>query len=405
MAAHAGSPVLHIWPKTEQNLSLDPACVAALLYLQLAIPNQFELDYTTDPDLSPSGRLLPYLSHGLHKVASFESIVKYVERLAFEGRRHLDEDLGPLEKAQNAARVAHVESTLGDFVAHEYYSLSANWTRQTRHTLAVMLPIPQRYYVPERIRLSWKPRLEAAELWDVVGIEEEEERERQRFSFGLQKKRTKKNQDKLKFKETFERKRVTDKAKAFLDIYSRMLGDRSLFYSNDSLTTLDVVFAAHVHLLDAHQPDPLFSKLIEESYPSLFAHCNRVFAIAFTDGFPSAATGNTSFSFRSIFPHIPAARPYQKLHSPAWDAQQRKFRLIRWGFFGGVGLFLASYLYFGGLVGVYLESFRKIRAMVEAAEREAEEQEDEEVEGEDQDEEDEEVAIEEEMEAEVDSEV
>ena len=56
MASHADLPVLHIWPKTEQNLSLDPTCVAALLYLQLAIPNLFELDYTTNPDLSPSGR-------------------------------------------------------------------------------------------------------------------------------------------------------------------------------------------------------------------------------------------------------------------------------------------------------------------------------------------------------------
>ena len=28
MASHADLPVLHIWPKTEQNLSLDPAtCV------------------------------------------------------------------------------------------------------------------------------------------------------------------------------------------------------------------------------------------------------------------------------------------------------------------------------------------------------------------------------------------
>lgn len=132
------------------------------------------------------------------------------------------------------------------FQAHEYYSLSANWTRQTRHTLAAMLPVPQRYYVPERIRQSWKPRLEAAELWDVVGIEEEEDRERQRFAFRLQRKRTKKVQEKLKFKETVERKKVhfyagfdgpqlrleqvTDKAKAFLDIYSRMLGDRSFFY-------------------------------------------------------------------------------------------------------------------------------------------------------------------------------
>ncbi|GJE90718.1 glutathione S-transferase family protein [Phanerochaete sordida] len=405
MATHADLPVLHIWPKTEQNLSLDPTCVAALLYLQLAIPNLFELDYTTNPDLSPSGQL-PYLSHGLHQVAGFEPIVKYVGRLALDGKRDLDEELSPLEKAQNAARVAHIESSLGDLVAHEYYSLSANWTRQTRHTLAAVLPFPQRYYVPERIRQSWRPRLEAAELWDVVGIEEEEAQERQRFSFRLQKKRTKKAQDKVKFKETSQRKKVTDKAKAFLDIYSRMLGDRQFFYPVSSPTTLDVVFAAHIHLLDANQPDPLFSKLIEESYPSLFAHCNRVFASAFTDGFPCTATNNTGFSLRSIFPHIPAARPHQKLHSPVWDAQERKFRLMRWGFFGGVGVFVASYLYFSGLVGVYIQSMQIVQAAIDAAEKSAAEEEEEEEEDEEDAVEDaENVLIEEELEAEMDSEV
>ena len=61
---------------------------------------------------------LPYLSHGLFNVAGFEPIVKYVERFvqARDGGRHLDEALSPLEKAQNTARIAHVESTLGDLV-------------------------------------------------------------------------------------------------------------------------------------------------------------------------------------------------------------------------------------------------------------------------------------------------
>ena len=54
------------------------------------------------------------MTHGLRNVAGFESIVKFVDHL--DDARHLDEDLGPVEKAQMAARVAHVERELGDLV-------------------------------------------------------------------------------------------------------------------------------------------------------------------------------------------------------------------------------------------------------------------------------------------------
>lgn len=35
-------------------------------------------------------------------------------------------------------------------------------------TLASFLPIPQKYYVPGRLRDMYKPRLEAADLWDLA---------------------------------------------------------------------------------------------------------------------------------------------------------------------------------------------------------------------------------------------
>ncbi|KAJ3007135.1 hypothetical protein NUW54_g3664 [Trametes sanguinea] len=47
--------VLHIWPKHRDLLSFDPASVAALLYLQLALPGHFSVAYCANPDLSPSG--------------------------------------------------------------------------------------------------------------------------------------------------------------------------------------------------------------------------------------------------------------------------------------------------------------------------------------------------------------
>lgn len=39
---------------------------------------------------------------------------------------------------------------------------------------ASVLPVPQRYYVPGRIRETFKPRLEASELWNLPGMESEE---------------------------------------------------------------------------------------------------------------------------------------------------------------------------------------------------------------------------------------
>ena len=50
------------------------------------------------------------------------------------------------------------------FQAYSFYS-SANYWKLIRPTLAKMMPIPQRYYVPNRIRELHKPRLEAVGLW------------------------------------------------------------------------------------------------------------------------------------------------------------------------------------------------------------------------------------------------
>ena len=57
---------------------------------------------------------LPFLTHGLHSVASLSSIAKYVSQL--EDARPLDAHLSAVEKAQITARVAHVERELGDLV-------------------------------------------------------------------------------------------------------------------------------------------------------------------------------------------------------------------------------------------------------------------------------------------------
>lgn len=82
------------------------------------------------------------------------------------------------------------------------YSLNANWSRLTLPALAKMIPLPQRYYVPKRIRESYKPRLEAAGLWNLPGIEQEVEKPK----FG-EKPKDKDHKD--EFKKVFEREKVS----------------------------------------------------------------------------------------------------------------------------------------------------------------------------------------------------
>ena len=58
-------PTLHIWPAKWDLPSMEPASLAAVLYLQLSIPGRFRVVESTDPDLSPSGgSVLPKSTSG-----------------------------------------------------------------------------------------------------------------------------------------------------------------------------------------------------------------------------------------------------------------------------------------------------------------------------------------------------
>ena len=71
-----------------------------------------------------------------------------------------------------------------------------------------ILPVPQKYYLPERIRRAHQPRLEAVELWDVAALEQEEKEEKERFSFKRPARKNKKAEEKAKFRETLQRNKV-----------------------------------------------------------------------------------------------------------------------------------------------------------------------------------------------------
>ncbi|EMD38057.1 hypothetical protein CERSUDRAFT_93577 [Gelatoporia subvermispora B] len=340
--------VLHIWPPHVSALSFDPLCTAALLYLQLSIPGRFTVAHCANPDASPSGQL-PYLTHGLHSAATLPAIIKYVTHL---GRaRDVDAALGPLEKAQSAARIAHVQAEYGDLVAHMAYALHTNWWKTTRPALVSMLPVPQRYYVPHRMRESYRPRLEAVDLWGTPGEEVEEEEEK-RSTFQREKKKRQETGPE-KFKRTFARERVLERARVFLDMYTKLLGDHQFFYPHLAQpTTLDIVFAAHTHMLTSLPfADPLFTDLLNDSYPSLIAHADAVKSFAFPDpaSHPPTIQSDLRLSIKSLFTVPAHPAPRRQPSSPETLAEERRYKLMRWGWIGLSALAVVAYIRWTGL--------------------------------------------------------
>ncbi|KAF7294792.1 Tom37 domain-containing protein [Mycena indigotica] len=274
-------PVLHIWATSDPNSplpSLDPVCIAALFCLHYNFPEKFKVSQCTNSDLSPSGSL-PFLTHNGHSVSSLYSIVRYLERL--HAGESADATLTPVEEAQKTAWCSHVEANLGTLVAYTHYS-STNWDKFVGRALAKPFSLPQRYYVPARVKAIYKPRLEAAGLWYQPKAMTQLTGSVFNQTTSLEAHQRNEQLQAAELKDTFSEAFVQDKAlgqaRDLFERYSRLLGDKRFIF-RDRPTTLDFLLSAHILLLtqlplpDKHITDAL------ASYPALVAHADRVLAL------------------------------------------------------------------------------------------------------------------------------
>ncbi|KAJ6502348.1 hypothetical protein C8R45DRAFT_1060628 [Mycena sanguinolenta] len=318
-------PVLHIWPgELEWGLpSVHLPSLVVALHLQLTIPGKFTISHCTNPDLSPSGAL-PFLTHDQQIVTSLPSIIKYISSLAADA--NLDAGFTSFEASQKTAWCSHVEAKLGDLVSYTLYSLPANWGKLIGLTLAYELPVPQRYYVPGRIRDMHRHRLEAAGLWL-----QQPPAEAKLLPFSAN------SDDQERIAQAFQRDKVLQTARDYLDIYTRLLGENQFVFHN-RMTTLDVVLAAHVLLMIKPPfPDRLLSDLLANSYPTLVSHAERILAKSQQLPAPLHASSE-GYSISSIFPSLPRSQQREK------GEGETRYDREAWGWLalaaGTVGLFL-----------------------------------------------------------------
>ena len=165
---------------------------------------------------------MPFLSYEQHTVSGFASIVKHIEegRVAERVGANAEAMLDRVERSKIVAWSAHIESQLGNILvrprfhgswlrlltAAQYYALYShldNWVELTHPALVSLFPVPQQYYVPGRIRESYRPRLEAAGLWNLQPSEKDEKK-----PFKEAVKVNEKEENKRKFQEAFGREKV-----------------------------------------------------------------------------------------------------------------------------------------------------------------------------------------------------
>ncbi|THH17533.1 hypothetical protein EW146_g3295 [Bondarzewia mesenterica] len=307
-------PTLHIWPAQWDLPSIEPASLAAVLYLQLSIPGGFNVVECANPDLSPSG--------------------------------------STVECAKRTAWSAHIESTFGDLVAHMFYSLPTNYNGLTYPALASFMSVPQRYYVPQRVRNLYHKRLEASGLWNLPG-EEVEDKEAEKRAFGQEEKKKEEEPEKI-FKSAFERQRVLERARAAFDLYARLLDDNRFFYY-DRPTSLDVLLAAHtLLLLHPPFPDPLLPSLLSMSYPTLLSHARLVLSTAFPGSTAPSQQLHIlpphAYSLRSLLPYPSLSSFWSGGGQPKTERSEedKRFDRMRWAWIGMAVLGSIAYWSFWG---------------------------------------------------------
>jgi sorting and assembly machinery component 37 len=70
-----------------------------------------------------------------------------------------------------------------------------------------------------------------------------------------------------------------------------------------------------------------------------------------------------------MLPRVRSASKEKKLDLTAWQERERKFKLMRWAFFGTAAAIFGGYVYIAGIAGMYAQAIGTARRAIEEAER------------------------------------
>ncbi|KAK5952226.1 hypothetical protein OHC33_006699 [Knufia fluminis] len=270
---------LHIYGPAFGLPSIDTGCLAAVALLQQSVsPEEWVLVPSNDPTISPFDELPALKTSDKTSptwIAGFRSIASYItNEIAASKLSGTDKpvsfDLSDQQNADSEAYLSFLESRGLPLLDLSLYVSSDNYTTITRSTLSHILPWPQSWTIPQRLRDVARKRSEHLGLsgLDVDATREKElKKENEGLSGAIPKslRLPKKSVTSLLGSSAEQtRFRLEAVTADFFEPLEELLGDKNYFLG-DEMTVLDCfALAVLSQMSNGDLPQPWLSEALEK---------------------------------------------------------------------------------------------------------------------------------------------
>ncbi|TVY44220.1 Metaxin-like protein [Lachnellula occidentalis] len=264
---------LHIWGPAFGLPSIDPHSLAAIAYLQQAVPRgKWQLIATSDPALSPTNEL-PALRNGDIWIGGFRNIFHYVAQFS-SGEWVLDAGLPDQQGADCIAFSSFVEAHGQPLIDLSLYVSSQNYTSTTRPLYNTIQPFPLPYLTPPSVRATAKQR--TAHLgFSSLDIDTEDADAAQEKSIIPESLRKPKNTVSSLLAanpESNAQIRLDALATNYFEPLQKIKGKKSYLVSDSQFSSLDCLALGYLSLmLIPSLPQPWLARTMRKKFPVLCA--------------------------------------------------------------------------------------------------------------------------------------
>ncbi|CAG8972153.1 hypothetical protein HYALB_00009701 [Hymenoscyphus albidus] len=264
---------LHVWGPAFSLASIDPHCLAAIAYLQQAVPRgKWALIATSDPALSPTNEL-PALRNGDIWIGGFRNIFYYLAQYS-SGEWVLDAGLPELEGADCIAFSSFVESHGQPLIDLSLYVSSVNYTTTTRPIYNTIQSFPLPYLTPPAVRAAAKERTAHLGLssLDLDTQDGEPQGDASFIPASLRKRATTVTSLIAQNPEITARIKLDVLAKDFFGPLQKLKGKKRYLLSNTTFSSLDCLALGYLSLMLVPElPQLWLAQTMRKKYPELCA--------------------------------------------------------------------------------------------------------------------------------------
>ncbi|RDW75817.1 hypothetical protein BP5796_06638 [Coleophoma crateriformis] len=268
---------LHVWGPAFGLPSVDAHCLAAIAYLQHAVPRgKWRLIASSNPALSPTNEL-PALRHGKDWIGGFRNIFHYLAQCS-AGEWVLDAGLSEQAAADCIAFSSFVESHGQPLLDLSLYVSTQNYTAITRPVYNTIQSFPLPYLTPPTIRAAAKERTAYLGLssLDIDSDDSVPKDDKSIIPESLRKPRATVSNVLASTPETAARIRLDALATNFFEPLQLLRGKKRFFVSNDQFTSLDCLALGFLSLMLLPELlQPWLAKTMTSKFPDLCAFVEK----------------------------------------------------------------------------------------------------------------------------------